>query len=243
LIQLFEAKWTPAQLEIHLEAGRRIDLIRAETFEFIKQANRAGAPLDEYGVQQFVMQRFGERGLTTNHPPIVGANRNAADSHYSPPKKGSAPIRRGDLVLLDLWAKLDQPYAVYSDITWMAYCGAQVPEPMARAFAVAMGARDAGIRLVREAMAAGRTLRGFEVDDVVAATSKPAATGPTCGIGPAIPSAVRCMASAPTWITWKRTTSGPSSRGLVSPLSRRSICPNSACARRLTSLSRSAVRA
>ena len=52
-----------------------------------------------------------------NHPPIVGANVNAADSHYAPPETGSVPLRRGDLVLLDLWAKLsDEPEAVYYDI-------------------------------------------------------------------------------------------------------------------------------
>ncbi|MBM3853386.1 MAG: aminopeptidase P family protein [Verrucomicrobia bacterium] len=178
LIQVFEAKWTPAQLELHLAAGRRVDLIRAEAFDFIKQATRAGSPLDEYGVQQFVMRRFKERSLTTSHPPIVGVNRNAADSHYCPPEQGSAPIRCGDLVLLDLWAKLDAADAVYYDITWMAYCGEQVPEAVEKAFAVALGARDAGIRLVREAMAAGRTLRGFEVDDVVSGHIQ------TCGYGP-----------------------------------------------------------
>lgn len=181
LIQLFEAKWTPAQLEMHLEAGRRVDEIRQEAFALIKHATRAGQPLDEYGVQQFVMRRFKERGLTTTHPPIVGCNANAADSHYSPPETGSAPIRRGDLVLLDLWAKLsDDPAAVYYDITWMAFCGDEVPEPMARALAVAIQARDAGIQLVREAMAAGRTLRGFEVDDVVAGHIQ------ACGYGPNI---------------------------------------------------------
>jgi Xaa-Pro aminopeptidase len=168
LIQIFEAKWTPAQFEMHLEAGRRVDQIRHETFEFIKQTTRAGQPLDEYGVQQFVMRRFKERGLVTNWPPIVGANVNAADSHYSPPESGSAPIRRGDLVLLDLWAKLnDEPDAVYYDITWMAFCGDEVPAQMRDAFGVVVGARDAGIRLVQAAFAAGRTLRGFEVDDAV----------------------------------------------------------------------------
>ena len=84
---------------------------------------------------------------------------------------------RGDLVLLDLWAKLDEPDAVYYDITWMAFCGEEVPAPMREAFAVVVGARDAGIRLVREAMAAGRTLRGFEVDDAVAGHIQ------TCGYG------------------------------------------------------------
>lgn len=168
LIQVFEAKWTPPQLELHLEAGRRVDQIRREAFEHIGKTTRAGQSLDEYGVQQFVMRRFQELRLVTNWPPIVGANVNASDSHYSPPRSGSAPIRRGDLVLLDLWAKLDdEPDAVYYDITWMAYCGAEVPARMREAFSAVVGARDAGIRLVQEAVAAGRTLRGFEVDDAV----------------------------------------------------------------------------
>ena len=181
LVQIFEAKWTAAQLETHLEAGRRVDRIRADAFEFIKQATRAGKPLDEYGVQQFVMRRFKENGLVTNHPPIVGANVNAADSHYAPPENGSAPIRRGDLVLLDLWAKLgDEPEAVYYDITWMAFCGEEVPERMRKAFAVIVGARDAGIRLVQGAASSGRTLRGFEVDDAVRGHIE------SCGMGPFI---------------------------------------------------------
>lgn len=167
LIQLFEARWTPAQLEMHLEAGRRVDEIRRDAFEYIGQATRLGQPLNEYAVQQFVMRRFGERGLTTNSPPIVGVNVNAADSHYSPPASGSAPVRRGDLVLLDLWAKLNDPDAVYYDITWMAFCGTEVPSPMHTALNVAMGARDAGIRLVKQAAERGETLRGFEVDDAV----------------------------------------------------------------------------
>jgi len=167
LIQVFEATWTPAQLEMHLEAGRRVDLIRREAFDHIRQATRAGQPLDEHGVQRFVMRRFAESGLVTDAPPIVGANANAADSHYAPPETGSAPIRRGDMLLLDLWAKLDEQEAVFYDITWMAYCGEEVPERMREAFRIVAAARDAGIRLVQEAVAAGRTLRGFEVDDAV----------------------------------------------------------------------------
>lgn len=167
LIQTFEAKWSPAQLELHLEAGRRVDRIREEAFEFIGTATRNGKAIDEFAVQQFVMRRFAESGMVTNHAPIVGANVNAADSHYCPPETGSSPIRPGDLVLLDLWAKIDVPDGVYYDITWMAFCGDEVPAPMCEAFATVVAARDTGIRLVQEAMAEGRTLRGFEVDDAV----------------------------------------------------------------------------
>jgi Xaa-Pro aminopeptidase len=165
LIQIFEARWTPAQLEMHLEAGRRVDRIRGEAFELVRHATRAGKPLDERSVQQFVLRRFAECGLTTDAPPIVGVNANAADSHYAPPEVGSAPVRCGDLLLLDLWAKLDEPGSVFYDVTWMAYCGEDVPGPMRAAFEAAAAARDAAVSLVKRAAAAGRELRGFEVDD------------------------------------------------------------------------------
>lgn len=167
LIQVFEAKWTPEQLEMHVEAGRRVDLIREETFDFIGSATRAGQPIDEYGIQQHVMRRFTEGGLVTNHPPIVGVNTNASDSHYSPPEQGSSPICRGDLVLLDLWAKRDVPEAVFYDVTWIAFCGDTVPAPMREAFDVVVAARDVGILMVQKAMEAGRAIRGYEVDDAV----------------------------------------------------------------------------
>jgi Xaa-Pro aminopeptidase len=69
--------------------------------------------------------------------------------------------------LLDLWAKLDHPDAVYYDITWMAYCGEAVPERMQAVFEIVRDARDAGIRTVREAFANGKPIKGFEVDDAV----------------------------------------------------------------------------
>lgn len=167
LVQLFEARWTPGMLEMHLEAGRRVDRVRAEAFEFVGRETRSGNALDEFTVQQFVMRRFGEVGLVTDFPPIVGVNANASDPHYAPAASGSASIRRGDLLLLDLWAKLDDPDAPFYDVTWMAFCGPEPAERMREVFAIVAGARDAGIRLVQDAAVSGRTLRGFEVDDAV----------------------------------------------------------------------------
>jgi Xaa-Pro aminopeptidase len=167
LIQLFEARWTPAMLSMHLEAGRRTDRIRREAFEWVGAALGKGKPINEHEVQQFVMTRFGESGLVANHPPIVGVNANASNPHYSPQADACSPIQRGDLLLLDLWSKLDHPDAVYYDVTWMAYCGEQVPARMDDVFRVVRDARDAGIRTVTEAIAAGHPLQGFEVDDAV----------------------------------------------------------------------------
>ena len=167
LVQLFEARWSPAMLETHLEAGRRVDRVRAEAFDLVRDAPSRRAPISEYEVQQFVLERFAAQGLLTNHPPIVAVNAHASDPHYQPTPAAYSPIRHGDLLLLDLWAKLNAPDAVYYDVTWMAYCGPEPPPRMREVFTVVREARDAGLRFVSEALAAARPVKGFEVDDAV----------------------------------------------------------------------------
>jgi Xaa-Pro aminopeptidase len=166
LIQAFEARWTPEALEMHLEAGRRVDRVRAEAFALIRERTRNGAPLQEIDVKRFVLESFAKAGMVTDHGPIVGVNANASNPHYEPTKEATAPIRRGDFVLLDMWAKLDRADAVYYDITWTAFCGDSPSDAMCNVFAVVTGARDAAIARVQEAVAAGEALRGCDVDDV-----------------------------------------------------------------------------
>jgi len=167
LIQAFEARWTPEALETHLEAGRRVDRVRAEAFDLIRERTRNGAPLQEIEVKRFVLAGFARAGMVTDHGPIVGVNANASNPHYEPTEEETTPIRAGDWVLLDMWAKLDRPGAVYYDITWTGFCGDTPSEEMRKVFAIVTGARDAGIERVQSAVAAGQTLRGWEVDDTV----------------------------------------------------------------------------
>jgi Xaa-Pro aminopeptidase len=165
LIQAFEAKWTAEQLESHLEAGRRVDRVRQSAFEYLQARLRAGTATTEMDVKRFVLDGFGSAGMFTDHGPIVGVNGNASNPHYEPTEESHAAIHEGDLVLLDLWAKLDQPDAVYYDITWTHFLGANPPEKMREVFEVVTGARDAAVERVKSAVSAGRELCGFEVDD------------------------------------------------------------------------------
>lgn len=165
LIQYFEARWTPANLECHLEAGRRVDEIRRAAFRLIGDRIRGGASVNEFEVKQFILERFSGCGLVTDHGPIVAVNANASNPHYEPQSGMSQAIQPGDLVLIDLWAKLDGPDGVYYDITWTGFCGAQPPAAVRNAFAVVREARDRAIECVERAIAAKRDLRGFEVDD------------------------------------------------------------------------------
>jgi Xaa-Pro aminopeptidase len=103
--------------------------------------------------------------LTTDHPPIVGVGPHSGDPHYAPTPETNSAIREGDFVLIDLWAKLNKPRSIYSDLTRVGFVGREVPQKYEQIFQIVARARDAGIEIVRNAFAAGRALRGCEVDD------------------------------------------------------------------------------
>src|SRR5277367_5712354 len=105
LIQLFESRWSAGQLEAHLEAGRRVDRIRAEAFARVSDAVRAGTRITEWEMQQIILARFREEGLFTDHGPDVAVNANASNPHYNPTQEKCSEIKKGDVVLMDMWAK------------------------------------------------------------------------------------------------------------------------------------------
>jgi Xaa-Pro aminopeptidase len=165
LIQYFEARWSEEAYESHKRAGTRVDAIRRAAFERVASALRAGERITEHEVAQFIRANFSGHGLVTDHGPIVAVNGNASDPHYEPTAQRTVQIQRGDLLLIDLWAKLDQPASVYYDITWTGYCGGTPPDEMTNVFGIVSGARDAAVQLVLEAAENGRELAGFQVDD------------------------------------------------------------------------------
>jgi Xaa-Pro dipeptidase len=167
LVQRFEAVWTSEQREMHIEAANKIHQIILQAFNEIGRRIRAGEPTNEYDIQQFIMRRYEEEGMTCdNEPPIVAVNANSANPHYEPTSKQSAPIKKGDFVLLDVWAKLKRPSAVYADQTWTGYVGESVPEEHVRIFNIVKEARDRATQFVRESIRAGKIIRGADVDDV-----------------------------------------------------------------------------
>ena len=139
LIQLFEAVWSEAQYASHKQAGTLVDATRRAAFARVSEALRTGTRITEYEIQQFICDGFKRNGLTYDHGPIVAVNGNASNPHYDPDRTSSSAIKAGDLLLIDLWAKLDRPRAVYYDITWTGYCGANPSQEMLNVFAAVTG--------------------------------------------------------------------------------------------------------
>jgi Xaa-Pro aminopeptidase len=165
LVQSFEAVMTPRQVETHYEAAVMLRKAVDMTFEEVRRRVTGGVATTEYDIQTFLMDHFTAGGFVADHPPIVAVNEHAGQPHYSPGPEGSSPIKRGDLLLIDIWAKRNIPEAIYADITWTTYIDEQVPPRHREVFEAVRGGRDAAIDYVQKAIAAGEPVKGCDVDD------------------------------------------------------------------------------
>lgn len=163
VLQYAVARWSPDQLESHRQAAPAVVSIAQEAFQFIGQNLQRG--VTEWETREFICGRFADLDLETEEGPIVAANVHSGDPHYEPRRDGSARIRPGDWVLIDLWAKKRQPHAVYADTTWVGYVGRTPPLLNQRVFDSVQRARDAALRLLDEAWRQGRELEGWQVDE------------------------------------------------------------------------------
>ncbi|HEV3301736.1 MAG TPA: M24 family metallopeptidase [Planctomycetaceae bacterium] len=164
LIQVFEAAWDDEQERSHFDAAVQTNTAYTRAWRFIAEAVRRGTVVDEIAVQAEILKHFAENDLETEHPPIVAVGPHSGNPHHETSSGPGSEIRDGDFVLIDLWAKLKRPRAVYSDLTRVGFVGQTVPPRYTEIFQIVAKARDAAIETVRAAFAEKRPLAGCDVD-------------------------------------------------------------------------------
>jgi Xaa-Pro aminopeptidase len=164
LVQRFVAVWSDEQLAGHRRANVHLHEIVKAAFATVGDHLRQGQAIDEYAMQRFIVGAFARAGLTAEGDPIVGVNAHSADPHYQPGPSHSSPIRRGDFLLIDLWAKEKAAGSVYADITWCGVCAPAPTDRQQEIFDIVAGGRDAAWELVRSRFPHAPVC-GYEVDD------------------------------------------------------------------------------
>jgi Xaa-Pro aminopeptidase len=164
LVQQFEAVWTPEQLASHRAAGRVIDAITQAAFSEAARRVSANESFTEFDLQEWILGQFRANGVVSDSAPIVAVGPHSGDPHYEPQQGTSSRVRRGDFLLLDIWAKTSAPNSVYYDITWTGFLGAKIPPKYAKIFSIVRDARDAAADFVLENVRAGHAIQGWQVD-------------------------------------------------------------------------------
>jgi len=162
LVSRFFAVWTDAQLASHKRAAEQCARIAKGAMARAGAHVRAGTPIAEHELMQWIQGEFAAAGLCTDHGPNVSASENAANPHYEPSPDAPRLLRDGDVLLIDLWAT--ERDGIHADQTWMASIGAPSPK-LLTVWTAVRDARDAAITLIQNRIAAGQDIRGAEADD------------------------------------------------------------------------------
>ncbi len=177
LVQRFAAVWDDQAIETHQRAAENLYRIKDRAFDEIRRRLSRGIATTEYDIQEEMVTWFRDEGLISDSAPNVSAAENAGNPHYLPTASAHRVIHREELVLLDLWGKLDRPGAVFADITWVGFTGRRAPDRQITAFDAVCAARDAAIALVQRAIGAGQELRGWQVDRAASLVLRSAGLG------------------------------------------------------------------
>lgn len=168
----FTSVLSEGQIQSHLRAAKALDQIVACMWPWIGE--RLGK-ITEYDVQQEIVKEFHKRNLIVDHAPIVGVNEHSADPHYEPHKTGSSPIRKGDWILIDIWAK--EKGGIYADICRVGVAE-KVPTPKQKQiFQLVRAAQKTAASLVKSRFAHKQRIEGWEVDDAARSVIQDAGFG------------------------------------------------------------------
>jgi Xaa-Pro dipeptidase len=172
LVSRFEAVLTAVQIASHYQAQKAIDEIVREAWKHI-----AAGPRTEHQVMVWLREAMRRAGIADGYGPNVSVNENSSDSHYEPTAASSRQIKQGDFLLIDIWGRMDRPESCFYDITWTGVVGREPKDRERQIFSLVAQARDAAVKTVQDAFAAGRPIAGWEADDAARAVIRAAGFG------------------------------------------------------------------
>lgn len=166
LIQRLKGLLNKTGIASHNRAATALYSIVDECVSYIRNAYRNKATLCEGELRTFILHGMEERGLVTDHPPIVAAGSHAGDPHYDFDGQG-ALIAPDQIIQLDLWAKEKDPDSIYADISWLIYYGTDIPQEIETAFNDLIAARERALEFIHEKLEQGERPAGAAVDQEV----------------------------------------------------------------------------
>jgi Xaa-Pro dipeptidase len=163
LVQYTKAIWGDAGRTAHYIAMHHLVELRKDALAFIAKQVSANAQITEYDVQERLTKGMKVRGLIGT-PAVVAAGVNTADPYYVPTAAKNIPIRKGDLIVISLAAKVDKADGIYAAQTWTAIADSFVRDDIKKAFQTVALARDHAVSLITERVRKTRPVTGAEVD-------------------------------------------------------------------------------
>lgn len=166
LMQFFGAVLTKSQIESHRQAGEAIHRILDQTFYWIRNNLNAGIYIDEWMMLKEMERLIAAEGIYMDSPPFFGIDEHACDPGYEPSEHGSAQIREGSRLIIDIAGRMPGTDSIYYDISWCMNVGPEIDPEYRRLFETVNEVRNRLVAFIEERLNQGKEIRGYEVDEL-----------------------------------------------------------------------------
>lgn len=166
LMQFFGAVLTKSQVESHRQAGEAIHRILDQTFSWIRSNLNAGIYIDEWMMLKEMERLIAAEGIYMDSPPFFGIDEHACDPGYEPSEHGSAQIREGSRLIIDIAGRMPGADSIYYDISWCMNVGPEIDPEYRRLFETVNEVRNRLVAFIEERLNQGKEIRGYEVDEL-----------------------------------------------------------------------------
>lgn len=151
--------WNKKQIKQHKQAANALNKIIYEVAKFIKN----NSDTTDVAVRQFIAKQYKIHHLVSDkHKSIVSFSKDTSNVHFYAEKPRK--IKKGDLIMIDIWAKLNERGAPFADITWMMHYGRKLSKRYIDAFRIVAAARDKAIKYLQNSLKKKTVPTGKEVD-------------------------------------------------------------------------------
>jgi Xaa-Pro aminopeptidase len=156
-----DMSWNKIQISQHKKTAEILGEIIKQAAEFIK----SNPGITDVAIRQFIKKQYKKYHLKSDkQKSIVAFGKNTSQVHYyaEQPQK----LKKGDLIMIDIWARLEKIGAPFADITWMMYYGRKLPREQADAFRMVVQARDGAANFIKRNLKKKIVPTGKEIDTV-----------------------------------------------------------------------------
>lgn len=154
--------WNKRQIGQHKKAAHLLQLISSKTVKYIK----SNPALTEFETKHYIIGLYKHFNLKSDRfSPIVAFGDSTSFVHYYP-DKNSKKLKPENLIMLDLWAALNEKGAPFADITQMYYYGKTMPREFAQKFDIIIQARNRAIKYIKANLRKKNLPKGREIDRV-----------------------------------------------------------------------------
>jgi Xaa-Pro aminopeptidase len=163
LVQRFRGILDGGGIASHKRAAAALYGIVKTVWDFVRSSYVAGRTVYEGDLRRIMEDEFIRLGLTRDHPPLAAAGVHSSNPHYDFEGRG-VPLKEGNVVQLDLWAREAAAMSIYADISWVGVYARTIPAKLEHHFSRLAFVRDAAFTFIEAQLAAGKPLSGSETD-------------------------------------------------------------------------------